>query len=308
MNLADYATLYLAEVGASPRYCNLVRGVVRRLPVNIRDLTPAVINEFLSQELLRYQSSTVRTHRAVLHAIFNHAVAAGLVDRSIGGSIRRVKRRQTIPVAWSREQMLSLYAACGKLGGRFRRAAERSQVMQAAVLFGYSSALRLSDLLAVRHDALRGNVLTLVAQKSGRVHTVVMTAESLSAVEQMPRIGQLVFGDLVSVATFLRWFKRGVKLAGLEGTPRYLRRSSATYACLAGIDPTGHLGHANPQLARQHYLDPSLLAEGRPAVPPLLPPSFAPETVSAPRTGSLYIADTCPAAPYSSSAGLPPAP
>lgn len=269
MRLAQYAISYLADVGASPKYSNLVRGVVRRLNVDIADLSPTVINQFLADELCRYATSTCRTHRNVLLAIFNHASRDGVVN-DCTGRVRKVKRRQTVPRAWSHDELVRLYRSCGSLRGRFRRAVDRSQCMQAAVLFGYATAFRLSDICGVRHDALRGKVVSLVAQKTGRVQTVMLTEEAEASVQALPRIGSRVFGDFLSAATFLRWFRVAVKEAGLTGTPRYLRRSSATYACIAGIDPTGHLGHATPQMARLHYLDPSLLAANRPAVPQLL--------------------------------------
>jgi len=46
------------------------------------------------------------------------------------------------------------------------------------------------------------------------------------------------------------------KRAGVRGTGFHrLRKSSASYLAAAGGDATEHLGHAKPEVTRQHYLD-----------------------------------------------------
>lgn len=47
--------------------------------------------------------------------------------------------------------------------------------------------------------------------------------------------------------------------AGVRGTGFHrLRKSSASYVALGGGDATEHLGHASPEMTRQHYLDPRI--------------------------------------------------
>lgn len=47
--------------------------------------------------------------------------------------------------------------------------------------------------------------------------------------------------------------------AGVRGTGFHrLRKASASYVALAGGDATEHLGHASPEMTRQHYLDPRI--------------------------------------------------
>ena len=49
--------------------------------------------------------------------------------------------------------------------------------------------------------------------------------------------------------------------AGVRGTGFHkLRKASASYVALAGGDATQHLGHASPDITRQHYLDPRITA------------------------------------------------
>jgi integrase len=51
------------------------------------------------------------------------------------------------------------------------------------------------------------------------------------------------------------------KQAGVRGTGFHkLRKASASYVALAGGDATEHLGHASPDITRQHYLDPRITA------------------------------------------------
>jgi hypothetical protein len=37
-----------------------------------------------------------------------------------------------------------------------------------------------------------------------------------------------------------------------------MRKASASYVALGGGDATEHLGHASPEMTRQHYLDPRI--------------------------------------------------
>jgi integrase len=49
------------------------------------------------------------------------------------------------------------------------------------------------------------------------------------------------------------------KRAGVRGTGFHrMRKSSASYVALGGGDATEHLGHASPEMTRQHYLDPRI--------------------------------------------------
>ena len=60
--------------------------------------------------------------------------------------------------------------------------------------------------------------------------------------------------------------------AGVRGTGFHkLRKASASYVALAGGDATEHLGHASPDITRQHYLDPRITAPKRAVdyLPPL---------------------------------------
>lgn len=284
MMLTEYASLYLCEVGASDQYRRIAMRLIRRLDMPISEFTVAKINAIIADELTVYARNTVRTHRAILRAIHVHAKDAGHVD-DCTRKIARVKCPQPIPIAWTAEQMRRLYSEAGKIRGTFQRLVPRSQAMQAAILVGYASALRLQDLLGLRHESIRGGQVILVVQKTQRVHAVPLTDEALAALQELPRVGPFVFRHYFRTTAFLYHFKKIVKAAGLEGSPKFLRRSSATYASLAGIDPTGHLGHATGELARKHYLDPAILAAGRPAVPPLLPASSAPSPASGPATG-----------------------
>lgn len=60
--------------------------------------------------------------------------------------------------------------------------------------------------------------------------------------------------------------------AGVRGTGFHrLRKASASYVALGGGDATEHLGHASPDITRQHYLDPRITAAQRAVdfLPPL---------------------------------------
>lgn len=91
--------------------------------------------------------------------------------------------------------------------------------------------------------------------------------QSVQAIATLRIRGFLIFGDLAGRCVFIQAFRRLVKHADMHGSGKYLRRSSATYAQMAGTSPSGHLGNATPGLAQRNYVNPVLLAEIKTPVP-----------------------------------------
>jgi integrase len=141
--------------------------------------------------------------------------------------------------------------------------------MPAWILVGYSSGLRLGDMLAIRYDQVRGSRLAFVMQKTGRPHVVILDSNALHAIASLPVVGPKIFGSHVSRWRIIPSIRETVQRAGLHGSGKFLRRSSATYAEIAGISATGHLGHMTAGLAQKHYVDPLLVAELKRPVPPI---------------------------------------
>ncbi|NBW10867.1 MAG: hypothetical protein EBR82_22845 [Caulobacteraceae bacterium] len=264
MTLLDFANQYATTVGASPGYREQLLVLVRRLPWQASDLTVDKIDAYLTGALKHLAASTVHNHRRMLSTLRKAALRDGLVDECTR-PIRRVKHSLPVVRAWDHGEIRHLLAIASQMPGGTARC-PYTLLLPAWILFGYSSGLRLGDMLEVRWDQLRGSTLAITMRKTGQLHVVVLDVPAMQAIGSLPRKGPKIFGSLVGRSRMIVALRRLIKRAGLAGSGKYLRRSSATYAEIAGIDASGHLGHRTPGMKR-HYVDPVLLALQKRAVP-----------------------------------------
>jgi integrase len=233
----------------------------------VADLTVANIDAYLTHALNHLAASTVHNHRRMLSTLRRAALRDGLLVDDCTRPIRRVKHTLPMVRAWTHDEMRTLLAVASEMPGGTLYCPHRI-LLPAWILVGYSSGLRLGDLLAITYDSLRGDRLATVLQKTRQPHVVVLDNNALESIRSLPRRGPKIFGGLVGRSRMIVAMRALVKRAGLTGSGKYLRRSSATYAQLAGMDATGHLGHLTPGMKR-HYLDPVILSDLKRAVPSL---------------------------------------
>lgn len=266
MLLADYAESYSTVVGASYSYRLQVRSVAKRIGGEIAGLTSERIDVYLNEALIHLAPTTVLFHRGVLRALQLAAYRDGLLNvGTVPRQPRKVKAPEPNPRAWTHGEIAKLLAVAAEMPG-YACGVPVRQLMTAWILVAYSSGLRLGDMLLLRHDAVRGSRISLVLAKTRRPHVVTLDDQAVAAINALPRNGPRVFGGFVSRRRVLSLIRRIVKRAGLEGSGKFLRRASATYAELAGMDASRHLGHLTPTMKR-FYLDRVLLAENQRPVP-----------------------------------------
>lgn len=269
MSILDLAKAYVNRVGGSPGYLEQMTVLCKRLPWQVADLTPERIDAYLTEALHRLSPNTVANHRRMLGTLLRFAAAEKLVDASIVRPLRRVKRPPPCPVAWSHADIRHLWSVAANLTGG--RKCPHGLLMQAWILVAYSTGLRLQDLLAIRHDGIRGNRLLVRQTKTGQPHVVYLDTNALAAIRKLPVLGPRIFGDLICRDKILFQMRRLVKISSRPGSTKFLRRSGATYAEIAGRDSSRHLGHRSPGM-KVHYIDRLLLDEekrGEPTAPPL---------------------------------------
>ena len=265
--ILDFATEYAMRVGATPGYLEQLQVLTRRLPWTPADLTVEKIDCYLTQALGHLAPSTVHNHRRMLNTLRRAALRDGLLVDQCTRPLRRVKYALPVVRAWTHAEMLQLLAVAAETPGGTRRCPYRL-LLPAWILVGYSSGLRLGDLLSVCHDQLRGDRLALVLQKTRQPHVAILDASALEAIARLPKCGPKIFGSLVGRSQILRAMRQLVKRSGLSGSGKFLRRASATYAEIAGMDASGHLGHLTPDMKRR-YIDPVLISQLRTPVPSL---------------------------------------
>jgi integrase len=267
MALVDFAKSYALRAGASPGYTEQLIVLTKRLPWGVADLTVDNIDAYLTTALNHLAASTVHNHRRMLSTLRKAALRDGLVVDDCTRPIRRVKHSLPMVRAWTHEEMRHLLAVAAQMPGGTLHCPHRI-LLPAWILVGYSSGLRLGDLLAITYDSLRGDRLATVLQKTRQPHVVVLDNNALESIRSLPRRGPKIFGGLVGRSRIIVAMRALVKRAGLTGSGKYLRRASATYAQMAGIDASGHLGHLTPGMKR-HYLDMVILSDLKRAVPSL---------------------------------------
>jgi integrase len=258
MTILDLARTYCNRVGGSPGYLEQLEVFVRRLPWQARDLTPDLCDDYLTKALAHLAPSTVYNHRRMLGRLLAFAAAEGVVDASILRPLRRVKRLPPSPIAWSHAEIRRLLSVAAKLTGGVK--CPHSTLMQAWLLVAYSTGLRLANLLEIQHSQIRGHRLLIRQFKTGEPHVCYLDDHALAAIATLPRRGPRVFGDLICRDKILAQMRRLCKTAGMSGSTKFLRRSGATYAEIAGKNASGHLGHKTPGM-KVYYIDRLLLAE-----------------------------------------------
>jgi hypothetical protein len=268
MSILDLARRYCNRVGGSPGYLEQLEVLCRRLPWRAEELTPDLIDAYLTNALKHLAPSTVYNHRRMLGRLLAFASSEGLVDASILRPLRRVKRLPPCPEAWSHADIRKLLAVAADLTGGQKVA--NSTLMKAWLLVAYSTGLRLANLLEIRHDQIRGRRLLVRQVKSQEPHVCYLDDRALAAIAELPRLGPRIFGDLVCRDKILAKMRLLCKKAGMSGSTKFLRRSGATYAQVAGKDPSRHLGHKGPA-TKIYYIDRLLLAEERRDEPTTLP-------------------------------------
>lgn len=269
MNIVELATRYHNRVGGSPRYLEQLLVLARRLPWQASELTPDLIDAYLTDALKTLAASTVDNHRRMLRSLLKFAAAERLVDASIVRPLRRVKMAPPNPRAWSHAEIARLVAEGANTTGGTLKCPYRL-LLPAWILTGYSTGLRLEDLLALQHIDLRGDKLCLPQHKTGWPHVVRFDANALEAVRKLPVVGPRIFGSLIGRSQILVAMRRLVKRAGLTGSTKWCRRSGATFCEASGHNASHYLGHKCAQM-KERYIDRLLLAELRPDEP-LVPP------------------------------------
>jgi len=269
MRLIEFADHYCTLVGGGAGYREQLRVLVKRLPWGPADLTAENITEYLQSALATLQPSTVANHRRMLITLHRHAAANGLVEECTD-KIGRVKTRPKIIRCWTHVQIQRLLGEARKLQGRTRKCpCDYAVVMPAYILTAYSSGLRRGDLLSIEWGDLEGDRLVVSQHKTAHIHVAVLDQQCMDALAVLPRFGKRVFGDILTKDRVKLLMRRCVDRAGLQGSGKWLRRSSATYAELSGISATLQLGHKTPGLAWSNYIDRVLLSEMRRPVPSL---------------------------------------
>jgi integrase len=241
---------------------------VRVYGVCFRHFLRLGFSEFNSDTLAEYRDkrlaeASTSTVRGELHKLIGYTKWLGIpVNVALPPEVKRA------PESWSRPQLARLLAEARQTDRTIFRVPGRLY-WRALLSTNYDSAERIGALMEVLWGDFDMERRTLVCRAEYRkghardkVHMLsAETVEALGLLRAFTRGSDRAraFG-LGASATLYRGFDMLLKDAGLPSTRRtkfhMIRRTSATEIFRAGGDASHHLGHTDPTIAREAYVDP----------------------------------------------------
>lgn len=239
------------------------------------DLTPAVANGWLRSEQRKDElgDRSRRNLRASLLTIWKAAKLPLACDE-----IRSVAVTAKAPEAWRFEELQLVAGAASKMDGVLANGLRRSEYFSALIWFTFETGLRRSDVFKFDVTSFDGdNRAALTQQKTGRIHVVEATAETVAELQRMAA-GLQSFGDKnwqtplrwpQSTSTLYTWIRKIRTIAGVDSRQKnrslqHLRRTGATAVeCAEPEGGSKYLGHAGRELAWKSYIDPRKATRSR---------------------------------------------
>lgn len=243
-------------------------------PARLADLNRGTVNAWLAGLLARkLDPETVRGRRTAMLGIWKHAIESDEIETP-PVRIRKIKVADKPPTCWDLPELRKLLKVARGLDGVMNRdrRISRSDFWQAYIYADYGTGLRLGDLRRLRFDQIGPDGTVIVVQsKTGELHVGHIEAKGLRLLARLKTPGrQLVFGDLVNQSNTQRYFRKLVKLAGLRGSTKWIRRTGATWSEVKQAGSAQrYCGHKTPGVVWKSYLDRRFLQARKPKPPRL---------------------------------------
>lgn len=275
MHLEKLLEQFFLDRECSENYRSSLKRTVRRAVayelLSVCQLNSESINKFLCS-LTDFAQETRANYRRELCTLLRYAHEIGLTD-ALPTRVRKIRVARPPARAWSMDDLTRMHEVAltdeSRIGGK--SSARVCDILPAWILVGYETGLRFGDVLALTKQSVRRDTLFVVESKTGKTATFALSESALGAVSDLDNLSPddtLFLWALTRRRAFLLW-RKFLDAHGFEGTPRWLRRSAATYIERENAgEATRFLRHSAPHLARIHYVDPSLLA------PPTAPPAL----------------------------------
>jgi len=220
------------------------------------------VARFLAARLRDRSPATAKKDSAQLRALWEFAARRGFVNQF--PLLRPIHVPERVPSAWTTEEMEALLESArlhpGTVSG-----APAGLYFTALILMCYETGERISAVLSLRWDDVRGGLVTFRAEtRKMQTRDIVrgISPVVIEALEKIRREGGLVFPWDRCKANLWRHMGLILKRAKLpcdrKSKFHRLRKTCASYAAAAGIDPQRLLDHSNPATTRA-YLDPRIV-------------------------------------------------
>lgn len=257
--------LYEFTLDAYGRYLGEIEGCGFREPTTA-DLEVLKVAKFLAWRLRQREPATASKDRAQLRAMWAYCWNSQVEGVTRGPSVRRVVVPERIPEAWLTDEFIRLLAATndeqGDIGG-----VPASRWWKAVLMVAYETGERVSSLLSLRYQDVRGTLVVFRAEaRKGRRNDIVRTisedtAMLLDAIATPKR--ELVFPFPYHVSTLYNRLDRILKRAGLPHDRKSkfhrIRKTTASFYEAAGGCSQSLMDHASPSTTRRYYHDPRIV-------------------------------------------------
>ena len=249
----------------------------------VDDLTDELVARMMASKIEKGRSAhTANGDRAKLCALWTWGAKKGYV--STFPDVDALRAPETIPTAWTAEQLPQVFAACDK-ATRDMCGVPGALWFRALLSVLWDSGERVGAILDATYSRLNGEWLTIpAAARKGKTRDKLyrLHPETLSLLHRMRAYHQRddVFPHDCCREQVLNRFRTMLKRAGLPYDRKHLfhciRRSVASHAKAAGGDATAILDHADGAITRKFYIDPRVAPTVAP-VDILFRPSQLPE-------------------------------
>lgn len=271
--MIELATSYCHEREVTADYRQALHRVARSMQaagITPLTLTDSVVNQWLAG--LRQSPTTRSNYRRMGCTLSRYAAERGLLAGQYTGRIVKVKSRISPPIAWTSAELARLISAARAMPEYLRKGCPVSLFFEGFIRLLYETGVRFSDGLELKCRQLREGRLYVVQNKTGQPIGKILSHRLTEILTELSVLGggQTFFRWALAERWVRIWFKRLCKSAKVNGTPKFLRRSGATY-CEAKEPGSAKkfLGHLSEGLALKHYVDQTLLPDSCPTPLPI---------------------------------------
>lgn len=241
----------------------------------LEDLDPVKAQAWLGHRKTQVSAATARKDRTHLVALWSHAAKRRLVEQF--PTLPPLRAPQRIPRAYRVQDVSALLRMALALTGVVD-GLPADWYWASLIRLCWESAERIGAVKLLRWDDVDLEERWVIFRGENRKGSTRDIRRDISPelagwmrhLRRGPR--DLVFPWTRDRTTLWYEFRKIAAMAGV--TPRGfhgLRKSAASYVAAAGGDATQLLDHSNPKLAKDHYLDESIVRPRQTAID-LLPP------------------------------------
>ena len=226
----------------------IVEDTLGRFPVTA--ITPERCKKFYAGLRVRGSVHYAAKHFKWFRYLLGYALRMQQVDSNASLAVR-VKHPNSREAIWTEDQINAALAAADELG---------YPAMRIAIMIGYDTSLRPSDIRALRWKQFDGESLWVVVEKTGKPHRVPLYPETVEALKAHRRLGGVIRHDESHVILskrrrpytkdgFTHVFREIATKAGIPATLQFrdIRRTASAERAAAGateVELAGSTGHS----------------------------------------------------------------